>query len=108
MSNAGFAAGQYTTTELPPSGSHGRLLPPGPKGRAMNDAQGGADGGPAAAGIEWRVSSWCAAGDCVAVGRLPDGHVLVKDTKEPDGPQLRFDPTEWRAFVSGIRAGDFD
>ena len=45
----------------------------------------------AAASIDWRVSSWCAAGDCVAVGRLPDGQVLLKDTKDPDGPQLRFD-----------------
>jgi hypothetical protein len=74
----------------------------------MNDAQGGADGGPTAAGIDWRVSSWCAAGDCVAVGRLRDGYVLVKDTKHPDGPQLRFDADEWRAFVSGIRDGEFD
>jgi hypothetical protein len=34
--------------------------------------------------------------------------VLIKDTKDPDGPQLRFDAAEWRAFVSGIRAGEFD
>jgi hypothetical protein len=74
----------------------------------MNDAQGGVSGGAAAASIDWRVSSWCAAGDCVAVGRLPDGQVLLKDTKDPDGPQLRFDADEWRAFLSGIRAGEFD
>ena len=74
----------------------------------MNDAQGGVSGGSAVASIDWRVSSWCAAGDCVAVGRLPDGQVLLKDTKDPDGPQLRFDAGEWRAFVSGIRAGEFD
>ena len=74
----------------------------------MNEAHGGADGASAAAGIDWRVSSWCAAGDCVAVGRLPTGHVLVKDTKDPGGPQLRFDAREWRAFVAGIRAGEFD
>ena len=92
---------------LSPNGSHGWRLPPGPKGRAMNEAQGGADGGMAAADIDWRVSSWCAAGDCVAVGRLPTGHVLVKDTKDPQGPQLRFDASEWRAFVAGIRAGEF-
>jgi hypothetical protein len=74
----------------------------------MNEAQGGADGGSPAEGIDWRVSSWCAAGDCVAVGRLPSGHVLVKDTKDPDGAQLRFDAREWRAFVTGVRAGEFD
>lgn len=67
------------------------------------------DGGSAAgAAIDWRVSSWCAGnGDCVAVGLLPTGHVLLKDTKDPDGPQLRFDAGEWRAFVAGIRAGEF-
>lgn len=66
------------------------------------------DGGSAAAAIDWRVSSWCAGnGDCVAVGKLPGGHVLLKDTKDPDGPQLRFDASEWRAFVAGIRAGEF-
>ncbi len=67
-----------------------------------------ADGGSAATAIDWRVSSWCAGnGDCVAVGLLPGGHVLLKDTKDPDGPQLRFDASEWRAFVAGIRAGEF-
>jgi hypothetical protein len=64
--------------------------------------------GSAAIAIDWRVSSWCAGnGDCVAVGLLPGGHVLLKDTKDPDGPQLRFDATEWRAFIAGIRAGEF-
>jgi hypothetical protein len=74
----------------------------------MTGAQGGAHGGPDTASISWRVSSWCAAGDCVAVGRLPTGHVLVKDTKDLEGPQLRFDASEWRAFVAGVRAGEFD
>lgn len=74
----------------------------------MNSARGDADGGAASAAIEWRISSWCAAGDCVAVGRLPTGHVLVTDTKDPEGPQLRFDASEWRAFVAGVRAGEFD
>jgi hypothetical protein len=66
------------------------------------------DGGSAAAPTVWRISSLCSGGDCVAVGRMPSGHVLVKDTKDPDGPELRFDASEWRAFVAGIRAGDFD
>ena len=67
-----------------------------------------ADGGMAAAAIDWRTSSLCAGnGDCVAVGLLPSGHVLLKDTKDPDGPQLRFDASEWQAFVAGICAGEF-
>jgi hypothetical protein len=78
--------------------------------QAMNNAQGGSGVGPAAAAaVDWRMSSWCAGnGDCVAVGRLPTGDVLVKDTKDPAGPQLRFDASEWRAFVAGVRAGEFD
>lgn len=66
------------------------------------------DGGSATAAIEWQISSLCAGGDCLAVGRTPSGHVLVKDTKDPDGPQLRFDASEWRAFLAGVRAGEFD
>ena len=74
----------------------------------MNSTNGGADRKKASADVEWRVSSFCAGnGDCVAVGKLPSGHVLVTDTKDPQGPQLRFDPDEWKAFVAGIRAGEF-
>jgi hypothetical protein len=32
----------------------------------------------------------------------------VTDTKDPEGPRLRFDASEWRAFVAGVRAGEFD
>jgi hypothetical protein len=32
----------------------------------------------------------------------------MKDTKDPEGPQLHFDASEWRAFVAGVRAGEFD
>jgi Domain of unknown function (DUF397) len=38
---------------------------------------------------------------------LPSGDVLVKDTKVPDGPQLRFNAREWTAFLAGVRAGEF-
>jgi hypothetical protein len=34
------------------------------------------------------------------------GAVLVRDSKDPDGPVLSFDRDEWRAFVEGIRLGD--
>ena len=75
----------------------------------MIGVQDGADGRSAAAPVMWRVSSWCAGnGDCVAVGQLRTGHVLVRDTKDPDGPRLRFSAGEWRAFLAGVRAGEFD
>lgn len=75
----------------------------------MNGSHLGAEGAPAPAAPRWRVSSYCAGnGECVAVAWLPSGHVLVKDTKHPAGPQLRFDASEWQAFVAGVRAGEFD
>jgi hypothetical protein len=47
-------------------------------------------------------------GACVEVaGNLP-GVVAVRDSKDPSGPALTFTPDEWRAFVSGASAGEFD
>ena len=46
-------------------------------------------------------------GDCVEVAR-PAGVVLVRDSKDPDGPVLRFGLPAWRDFVAAVRAGSFD
>lgn len=35
-------------------------------------------------------------------------NVLVRDSKDPAGPVLRFSTAEWEAFVAGIHAGDFE
>ena len=55
----------------------------------------------------WRKSSHCDAGTCVEVARA-DGGVAVRDSKDPSGPTLKFTEEEWRAFVAGIRDGEFD
>lgn len=58
----------------------------------------------------WRKSSYSGTngGNCVEVaGNLP-GIVAVRDTKDPDGPQLAFAPGEWLAFTARVKAGDFD
>jgi hypothetical protein len=47
-------------------------------------------------------------GDCVEVATLPDGGIGVRDSKDSAGPVLRFTPSEWRAFVGGVRNGEFD
>ena len=47
-------------------------------------------------------------GDCVEVADLPDGHIGVRDSKDPDGPVLRFTASEWTAFLGGARKGEFD
>jgi hypothetical protein len=45
--------------------------------------------------------------NCVEVA---DGRntILVRDSKNPGGPVLRFTPDEWSAFLGGVRNGEFD
>lgn len=57
----------------------------------------------------WRRSSACTGADstCVEVA-VRAGDVAVRDSKDPGGPELRFSPAEWGAFVRGVRAGEFE
>ena len=55
-------------------------------------------------GAEWRKSRY--SGSCVEVAC--NGIVAIRDSKNPDGPNLIFTPDEWHAFVSGARDGEFD
>lgn len=49
----------------------------------------------------WRKSSWSdGGGDCVEVADNIPGTVLVRDSKDPSGPVLTFDPATWRSFVA--------
>jgi uncharacterized protein DUF397 len=60
------------------------------------------------------VSRWVksslsfANGDCVEVASLPGDQVGVRDSKDTEGPVLRFTPSEWDAFLGGVRNGEFD
>jgi hypothetical protein len=58
----------------------------------------------------WRKASYSGAngGGCVEVTQLPAAVVAVRDSKDPDGPRLAVTPDEWRAFVAGLKAGEFD
>jgi hypothetical protein len=59
-------------------------------------------------------SSWVksslsfANGNCVEVANLPTGEIGVRDSKDSEGPVLRFTPGEWHAFLGGVRNGEFD
>ncbi|MFH9354148.1 DUF397 domain-containing protein [Kitasatospora sp. NPDC017646] len=56
----------------------------------------------------WRKSTYSnGQGDCIEVADGITGLVPVRDSKDPHGPALGFSPAAWRAFVAGIRAGDF-
>ncbi len=70
----------------------------------------------------WRKSSRSNAngGQCVEVSltgsaspedapsTVADRLFLVRDSKDPDGPVLTFTPSEWDAFLTGIKTGGFD
>jgi Domain of unknown function (DUF397) len=59
-------------------------------------------------GAVWRKSSYSSnGGDCVEVALNLPGIVAVRDSKNPDGPALTVTADEWRAFISGARAGAF-
>jgi hypothetical protein len=46
--------------------------------------------------------------NCVEVASLPGGEIGVRDSKDSEGPVLRFTPDEWHAFLGGARNGEFD
>lgn len=52
-------------------------------------------------GARWRKSSRSngSGGACVEVADNLPGLVAVRDSKDPDGPVLVFEPGAWRAFV---------
>jgi hypothetical protein len=58
-------------------------------------------------GDAYYISSYSSGGSCVAVRKLPSGEVLVKHSTRPE-PRLRFSPTEWAAFLAGVKNGEFD
>jgi hypothetical protein len=58
----------------------------------------------------WRKSSLSSGGDnCVEVAFANDGSVGVRDSKQQGlGPVLEFTPSEWEAFLGGVRGGEFE
>jgi hypothetical protein len=63
-----------------------------------------------ATGTNWRTSSYSTYnGNCVEIGRLDGPIIGVKDTKRYGrGPVLAFTQEEWSAFLSGVKAGEYD
>jgi hypothetical protein len=57
----------------------------------------------------FRKSSFSGASNpaCVEVG-FETSAVLMRDSKDSGGPVLRFTVNEWKAFVAGVKAGEFD
>jgi hypothetical protein len=58
----------------------------------------------------WRKSSYSGGngGNCVEVGAQPQAQadrVLIRDTKDRQGPVLRFTQGAWRRFADQVRSG---
>ena len=47
-------------------------------------------------------------GNCVEVASLAGGEVGLRNSRDPDGPVLRFTSDEWHAFLGGAQNGEFD
>lgn len=61
------------------------------------------------ANLDWAKSSLSHVnGNCVEIAGLATDVVRVRDSKDPRGPILQFTPTEWDAFLGGVRNGEFD
>jgi hypothetical protein len=56
-------------------------------------------------GAAWRKSTRSSnQGNCVEVADNRPGVVYVRDSKDPDGPVLSFEPDAWRAFIEDIKS----
>jgi len=66
--------------------------------------------------VGWGKSSFSERSGCVEASAVPESYhpvkegteVLVRDSKNPDGPVLEFTAAEWDAFLAGVRNGEFD
>jgi Domain of unknown function (DUF397) len=62
-----------------------------------------------ASGPNWVKSSLSFSnGNCVEVTSLPGCTIGLRNSRDPEGPVLRFTPDEWHAFLGGARNGEFD
>lgn len=56
----------------------------------------------------WRKSTRSTATNCCVEVATGIDSIGVRDSKDPDGPALRFPLTAWSQFLVGVKAGEFD
>ena len=56
----------------------------------------------------FRKSDGSDTGGCVEVAAMPGGGVQVRDTKNREGGTQAYTDHEWRVFIAGAKAGEFD
>jgi hypothetical protein len=54
--------------------------------------------------LMWQRAADCEANGCVEVAAA-DGEVLLRNSRDPEGPHLSFTRQEWLEFVVGVQAG---
>ena len=57
--------------------------------------------------LMWQKSDFCGNGACVEIAPGPAGAVFIRDSKDPEGPMLRFTRAEWEAFAAGVKKDVF-
>jgi Domain of unknown function (DUF397) len=57
--------------------------------------------------IVWRKSTLSVENGCLEFAVI-EGRVAIRDSKNRLGPVLTFAPIEWKEFLDGVRAGEFD
>jgi hypothetical protein len=56
--------------------------------------------------VTWRKASYSGGngGECVEVASTGKTLVAVRDSKDPNGPRLAFNPPTWQAFIQRVRS----
>jgi hypothetical protein len=57
--------------------------------------------------VKWKKAQRCGTSTCVEVAKVED-EFWLRDSKDPNGPVLKFTMAEWDAFVQGVAAGEFN
>jgi hypothetical protein len=56
----------------------------------------------------WRKSTHSTGnGECVEAASSR-GDIAVRDSKQPDGPKVRYSEPAWRSFLAATKLGNFD
>jgi hypothetical protein len=60
--------------------------------------------------VTWRKASYSTSngGGCVEVASTLTAVVAVRDSKDPDGPELAFTLDGWQTFTWSIKSGPLD
>lgn len=75
----------------------------------MNESHQALEPGNISIVTSWTKSSLShVSGNCVEIADLSDGRVGMRHSKDVTGPMLGISSSEWKAFLGGIRNGEFN